>query len=139
MGVVRHSESYRCAIASMAVTDPRLLFQWSYMSDQSDEARSHDYPTLIGHPVNDLAMLEAATPVLRAREIKVPVLLVMGADDQRVPLEHGQRMRAALVEAGNPPLWHVYAGEGHGFFKAGNEVDFMLRVEAFLSQHTRPR
>lgn len=139
MGVARHAESYRCAVAWVAVTDPRLLFQWTYLSDQSDEARNHDLPTLIGHPVNDLAMLEAATPVLKARHIKVPVMIAMGSDDRRVPLEHGQRMRAALVEAGNPPLWHVYPGEGHGFFKAENRVDFMRRMEAFLSEHTRPQ
>ena len=83
-------------------------------------------------------MLEAATPVLHARRIKAPVLLAMGIEDRRVPLEHGLRMREALTEVGNPPLWLTYPGEGHGFFLAANRVDFMRKVEAFLATHLAP-
>ncbi len=139
MGLVRHPDTYRCGVAWVAVTDPRLLFKWTYISDQSDDNRQHDYPTLIGHPENDRAMLEAATPVLQAQRIKAPVMLAVGTEDQRVPLEHGQRMRSALTEAGNPPLWLAYPDEGHGFFKVENRVDFMRQMEGFLAQHTGMR
>ena len=140
MGLVRHPEQFRCGVAWVAVTDPRLLFQWTYISDQSDDVRQHSYRTLIGDPVNDLALLEAATPVLQAARIKAPVLLAMGAEDRRVPLRHGELMRTALTEAGNPPLWLVYPDEGHGFLKTDNRLDFMTRMEAFLAQHlSRPR
>ncbi len=135
MGLVRHPEAYRCGVAWVAVTDPRLMFQWAYVSDQSDDIRQHDYPTLIGDPVKDRPMLEAATPVLHAQRIKAPVMLAVGVADRRVPLEHGQRMRAALTEAGNPPLWLAYPDEGHGFFKTENRIDFMTRMEVFLAQH----
>ena len=139
MGLVRHPERYRCGVAWVAVTDPRLMFKWSAISDQNDDIRGHDYPTLIGHPVQDLAMLEAATPVLQAQHIKAPVMMAVGTEDRRVPLEHGQRMRAALTEAGNPPLWLAYPDEGHGFFKVENRVDFMRQMEAFLARHLAPR
>ena len=139
MGLVRHPERYRCGVAWVAVTDPRLMFKWTYISDQSDDIRAHHYPTLIGDPVKDLAMLEAATPVLHAQRIKAPVMLAVGTEDRRVPLEHGQRMRAALTEAGNPPLWLAYPDEGHGFFKVENRVDFMRQLEGFLALHLAPR
>ena len=139
MGLVRHPQAYRCGVAWVAVTDPRLMYKWTHISDQTDEIRAHDYPTLIGDPVKDLAMLEAATPVLHARAIKAPVMMAVGTADRRVPLEHGQRMRAALTEAGNPPLWLAYPDEGHGFFKTENRVDFMTQVESFLAQHLGKR
>ncbi len=139
MGLVRHPEAYRCGVAWMAVTDPRLMFKWTYVSDQSDDIREHDYPTLIGDPVKDAALLETVTPVLLAQRIKAPVMLAVGTADRRVPLEHGQRMRAALTEAGNPPLWLAYPDEGHGFFKTENRVDFMSQMETFLARHLGKR
>ncbi len=135
MGLVRHPESYRCGVAWVAVTDPRLMFKWRYITDQSDDVRSYDYPTLIGHPDKDRAMLEAAAPVLHARRIQAPVMLAVGTEDRRVPVEHGNGMREALTEAGNPPLWVSYSDEGHGFFKSENRADFYRKMEAFLARH----
>ena len=138
MGLVKHPGQWQCGVAWMAVTDPRLLFKWSYVSDQSDEAREHDLPSMIGDPVADRDKLEAATPLLHAKAIKAPVLMAVGVEDRRVPLEHGQRMRAALTEAGNPPLWLAYPDEGHGFFLPANRVDFMRQMEGFLAKHLAP-
>jgi dipeptidyl aminopeptidase/acylaminoacyl peptidase len=45
MGLVRHPELYRCGAAWVAVTDPRLMFEWSSRSDQSDEGRCYTYPS----------------------------------------------------------------------------------------------
>lgn len=139
MGLVKNPELWKCGVAWVAVTDPRLMFKWTYVSDQPDEVRAHDYRTLIGDPVADLAKLEAAAPVLHAKAIKAPVLMAVGVEDRRVPLEHGQRMRAALTEAGNPPLWLAYPDEGHGFFLTENRVHFMRQVENFLAQHLAPK
>lgn len=139
MGLVKHPESYRCGVAWVAVTDPRLMFQWRHISDQTDEVRQIDYPMLIGDPVKDLAMLEAQSPLVQAHRIKAPVMLAMGRLDRRVPLEHGTRMREALTQAGNPPVWISYPDEGHGFFHLNNQVDFMRQFEAFLARHTARR
>jgi dipeptidyl aminopeptidase/acylaminoacyl peptidase len=86
---------------------------------------------MIGDPVADAAMLKAAAPVERAAEIKIPVLMAYGSDDVRVPLEHGSRMRAAMRAAGREPEYVVYGGEGHGFLKMENRVDFYTRMEKF--------
>ncbi|WP_418320825.1 alpha/beta hydrolase family protein [Piscinibacter sakaiensis] len=139
MSLVRHPAVYRCGVAWVAVSDPRLMMKWQYGTDVANEAREYDLPLLIGDPVADKAMLDAATPVLHASRIKAPVLLAMGGADRRVPLEHGTRMRDALKEAGNPPLWKEYADEGHGFFLLDNRLDFMRQVERFLAEHLAPR
>jgi acetyl esterase/lipase len=139
MGLVRHPESFRCGVAWLAVTDPRLMFKWSGSSDVSNDARNFDLPTLIGDPVTDLAMLEANTPLLQAQRIRAPVMMGVGAVDRRVPLVHGERMRDALTAAGRPPEWVAYADEGHGFFKVENRIDFMRRMESFLAKHLGAR
>jgi dipeptidyl aminopeptidase/acylaminoacyl peptidase len=90
---------------------------------------------LVGDPAKDAAMLAANSPVLLADKIKGPVLLAFGEEDQRVPLAHGKRMRAALQKVGNEPEWVSYAGEGHGWELLKNKVDFAQRMERFLAKH----
>jgi dipeptidyl aminopeptidase/acylaminoacyl peptidase len=137
MGPIRHPQLYRCAVAWVAVTDPLLLTQWSAVSDQSDESRDYSLPQLIGDPVADLPMLKAASPLQRAGELKLPLLLGFGADDRRVPLEHGTRLRDALKTQGHDPEWVVYPGEGHGAWTLEHQLDWAGRVERFLAQHLK--
>lgn len=137
MGLVKHPELYRCGVAWVAVTDPRLLFQDSWRNDIPAEARRYGLPTLIGDPVADAAALAAVTPVELASRIKAPLMLAFGGEDRRVPIEHGQRMRAALREAGQPPEWVLYPGEAHGWLKAETRYDFARRLEAFLARHLK--
>ena len=137
MGLVKHPQLYRCGAAWAAVTDPLLMFRWSFLTDQSDEVRAYDYPRLIGDPVTDAEQLRATSPVLQAARIKAPVLLAMGQQDRRVPIEHGTRMRDALRDAGNAPEWILYADEGHGWLTLKNKVDFAQHLEDFLARHLK--
>jgi len=137
MGLVRHPELYRCGIAWVAVTDPRLLYEWRNDSDVSAETREFTLPVLVGDPIKDAAMLDAATPVLQAERVRAPLLLAFGGEDRRVPLIHGTRLRDALRAAGRDPLYVVYNDEGHGWLKLQNQIDFAGRVQEFLSEHLR--
>ena len=135
MGAIRYPELYRCGVAWVAVTDPRLLFEPSWTSDVGQESRNYDLPAMVGDPVRDAGLLKAATPLERATEIKIPMLMAFGAQDRRVPLEHGTRMRAAMRTSGSEPEYIVYPGEGHGWLKMENRIDFWQRVEKFLAKN----
>ena len=135
MSAIRYPDLYRCGVARVAVTDPRLLFEPIWRSDIGREARQYTLPTLIGDPVKDAALLKAAAPVERASEIRIPMLMAFGDQDQRVPIDHGKRMRAAMQAAGQQPEYIVYAGEGHGWLKVENRIDFWQRVEKFLAKN----
>jgi dipeptidyl aminopeptidase/acylaminoacyl peptidase len=140
MGLVNDPALYRCGVAAMAVTDLELLLNgsWWVDDDTSGEARKYRLPEMIGDPVKDAEMIAATSPVKQAARIKAPVLLAFGEDDRRVPLAHGKRMRDALREAGNEPVWVTYPGEGHGFGIVKNRVDFAERMAAFLATHLQP-
>jgi dienelactone hydrolase len=137
MGAIRYPDLYRCGVAWVAVSDPRLLLKSMWESDIGREAREFSFPMMIGDPVKDAEMLKDAAPVERAREIKVPMLLAYGAEDQRVPIDHADRIRAAMRQAGNEPEYVVYAGEGHGWLKVENRIDFWQRVEKFLAKNLK--
>ena len=135
MGLVRHPELYRCGVAWVGVTEPRLMFEWSWVSDINNESRQFAYPQLIGDPVADSAMLTANSPLAQAARIRTPLLLAYGQQDARVPIEHGEKLRSAMQAAGQDPTWVVYPDEGHGWLRLDNRFDFARRMERFLAQH----
>ena len=66
------------------------------------------------------AKLEEISPLLRANEIKIPLMVVTGANDPRVPASEADQVIAA-VRANGRPAWHLLAeNEGHGFRKKAN-------------------
>ncbi|HEY7809199.1 MAG TPA: prolyl oligopeptidase family serine peptidase, partial [Allosphingosinicella sp.] len=75
------------------------------------------------------------SPIERVAELKVPVLITHGDDDQRVPLKQSSLYAAALAKAGKPHEYKVYAGEGHGLSDPVNNKDYYDRLEAFLKKY----
>jgi len=90
---------------------------------------------MIGDPVNDAAMPKAVSPLENAAKIKVPVLMAYGLQNRRVPVGHGEKMRAALVQQGEPVEWLSYSDEGHGLSFEANRFDFYRNVAKFLLTH----
>lgn len=137
MGLVKDPQLYRCGVAWMALTDLDLYLSgsWWISDDISSAGRKYTLPEMVGDATKDAAMIEANSPVNQAARIKAPVLLAFGEGDMRVPLAHGKRMRDALSDAGNPPEWVTYPGEGHGLAVLKNRVDFAQRMAAFLAKH----
>ncbi|MFC0133438.1 dipeptidyl aminopeptidase [Massilia eurypsychrophila] len=139
MGLVRHPELYKCGVAWLAVTDPSLLLKgaWNVIDDLDDGSRRYMLPQLIGDVDKDAKMLADNSPLMRAWDIKAPLLLAFGESDMRVPIEHGERLRSALIKAGHPPEWVTYSNEAHGFRQVSTQVDFARKVEAFLDKHLK--
>lgn len=135
MGLARYPELYRCGVAWAAVTDPRLMFSFSWLSDLPERWKKYGLRRVLGDPDADAAMLKAAAPTEQAARIKAPVLLAFGEADRRVPLEHGTTMRDALRAAGNDPEWVTYPDEGHGWLRIETRVDFANRVDRFLAKN----
>lgn len=140
MGLVKDPELFRCGVAWVALADLDLYLSgsWWVTDDISRTGRQYTLPEMVGDPVKDAAMIAANSPVKQAARIKAPLLLAFGEDDRRVPLAHGERLRKALREAGNDPVWVTYPGEGHGFAVLKNRVDFAQRMEAFLARNLQP-
>jgi dipeptidyl aminopeptidase/acylaminoacyl peptidase len=81
------------------------------------------------------AKLEAISPLSRADEIRVPVLVVTGANDPRVPAsEADQIVKAIRAEGGT--AWHLLGqDEGHGFAKKANQ-DYQFWTSLMFWQST---
>jgi dipeptidyl aminopeptidase/acylaminoacyl peptidase len=138
MGLARDAERYRCGVNYVGVTDISLMFDvtWSDMHD-TDFLR-YNAKEMIGDPERDAAQFKATSPLANAAKVRAPVLMAYGAQDNRVPLVHGERMRDALQNNGTRVDWIVYADEGHGFLREANRFDFYGRVAKFLEAHLKP-
>jgi len=138
-GLVKEPEMFRCGVPWIALTD-LALWQTATWTDFAMFRRMNWQPSfdrMVGSAGTEKEFLDKYSPYLHARRIKAPVLLAMGEEDRRVPIEHGTRMRDALKEAGVKLEYVVYPGEGHGFTRQDHIVDFFRRVEKFLAENLK--
>lgn len=135
MGLAKTPGLYRCGINWVGVTDLRLLFTAAWSDGAYSDFIQYRAKDMIGDPDRDRDRLAAVSPVQQAAKIRAPVLLAYGAQDRRVPLQHGTDLRSALEAAGGNVEWLLFEGEGHGFRKPENRRRFYQSVERFLARH----
>lgn len=81
------------------------------------------------------AKLLAISPMTRSKELTIPLMVVTGANDPRVPQSEADQMVAA-VRANGGQAWHIVAAdEGHGFAKKANRDYAFLAELAFWQRH----
>jgi len=90
---------------------------------------------MVGHPENDKALLEEASPVFHVDKIKSPLFVAQGANDPRVNINESDQIVNALKERGVETRYMVKDDEGHGFLKQENKFEFYREMESFLQTH----
>ena len=134
MGLARDGDLFRCGVQWLGVADMQLLFDANW-GDTGDEFRRWGMPQLIGDRKNNIAQLEATSPVKLAAHIQNPLLMGYGGADRRVPIEHGRRLSAAVKPHNPGAELVVYTKEGHGWALLATELDWWGRVEVFLARN----
>jgi len=79
--------------------------------------------------------VSAESPLFKADQIKVPLLIGQGANDPRVNKAESDQIVAAMRKNGKDIQYYVFPDEGHGFARPENQIDFYGRVEEFLAKH----
>ncbi len=81
------------------------------------------------------AHLEKISPLNNVDKIRVPMFVVQGNNDPRVPVSEAEQMVAALRAQGSP-VWYMNAlNEGHGFRKKENRDLFSEATILFLERY----
>jgi len=122
-----------CAVSASAPTD-LLRFTRSVASFCPDPGAS--YAERIGDPVQDRHKLIYASPVSRAADFSVPVLLFHGRQDTWVPVSHATAFADSLRDADREHALVIYDDEGHVYSRPQNVADFRLRTVEFLQAWT---
>lgn len=135
MGLAKEPELFKCGINWVGVTDPSFMFTVTWTDFNRFGGPDAGRRRLIGDPEKDAEQFKQTSPLLRAAEIRQPVLMAYGALDVRVPLINGEKMRDALRGHNKNVEWVVYPDEAHGWRKEANNYDFWARVERFLAKN----
>jgi len=91
----------------------------------------------MGDPKTDSARLRRISPLFNADKIKVPLMVLQGANDPRVLKIESDEIVAAARKNGVPVEYVVFPDEGHGFVKKENEIRGYSGILAFLDQHLK--
>lgn len=91
----------------------------------------------VGDPAvaEDRKDLEARSPIHFIDRIKVPLLMVHGANDPRVKQSESDAIVAALRDKGHAVEYIVAPDEGHGFRAPNNRMALAVAMERFLAKH----
>lgn len=133
MQPLRFPEMYKCAIGYVGVYDLTVMKKEGDITQRMDGRRYLD--RVLG---SDDAQLKAWSPAQNVDAIKVPVFLVQGDADRRVPMPQFNALKNAFAARNIPVETMVAAGEGHGFYSVQNRETLYKRMEAFLGKHIGP-
>jgi len=89
----------------------------------------------VGDPEKDVDFLWSRSPLSRARDIRIPLLIAQGANDPRVKQAESEQIVAALKDAGIDYEYMLFPDEGHGFAKPENRIKFYTTAERFLARY----
>jgi len=84
------------------------------------------------------AFLEEIAPLNNADQIEVPLFIIQGANDPRVPASEAEQMLAAARENGVEAWYLLAKDEGHGFRKKSNRDYQREAVTVFLDRVLNP-
>jgi len=113
------------------------IVDW-YSMLQHEDPRLQEYEkSLLGDPVKDRAVYEAASPIKYLTSATAPLLVLQGENDIRVPKEEAEQVVSILKNAGKTVDVHYYAAEGHGFAKRENQIDAIRRMIDWFDKYLR--
>ncbi|MCX8111948.1 MAG: prolyl oligopeptidase family serine peptidase [Bacteroidia bacterium] len=83
----------------------------------------------------DVERLKAQSPLYHVDRIRIPLLIVQGANDPRVKQQESDQIVAALYAKGYKVRYLLAPDEGHGFQNYDNRMAMIVYIEQFLAEH----
>jgi len=89
----------------------------------------------VGNPYTEQEFLNSISPLFHVDAIKIPILVVHGANDPRIKLAESEQIVAAMKAKKLEYEYLLFANEGHGLVKPENKLKFYKAAEHFLAKH----
>ncbi len=131
-GLTFTPDLYACGIDYVGVSS---IFSWMKAIPPYWKPYQEMIYEMVGHPEKDKELLKAVSPLFHVDKIKVPLLVVQGANDPRVPKAESDQLVEALKKRGIDVPYMVKDNEGHGFGNEENRFDFYRAMEGFFGKH----
>jgi dipeptidyl aminopeptidase/acylaminoacyl peptidase len=130
IGAAFTPDVFACAVDIMGPSNLATLIQtvppyWTTVSKQ--------FRVRVGDPDTEPEFCWSRSPLSKVDQIKIPVMVVQGANDPRVKQAESDTIVAALAERGIPHEYLLFPDEGHVVAKKENSLYMRGRVENFLA------
>jgi dipeptidyl aminopeptidase/acylaminoacyl peptidase len=89
----------------------------------------------VGDPAKDRDFLWSRSPLSRADQIRIPLLIAQGANDPRVKQAESEQIVEALSRHGIEHKYMLFPDEGHGFARPENRLAFYAEADQFLARY----
>jgi len=129
------TDLYRCVIAISGPSDLMAMLRHERSEGGEDSDRYEYWVKSIGDPRADRTAIEAASPLRRAADWRLPILLIHGDADDIVPVEQSREMDRALRRAGKEVRFVELEDEGHNNWSSKVEAQVLNEIETFLARH----
>lgn len=129
MLVAKEPDKFAAAIDMFGPLD------WYSMLKNSDPLLSQYIHGLLGDPEKDRKVYEDDSPIKYAANIRVPLLVLQGENDARVPKEETEQLVDLLKKRGNVVDVVYYPEEGHGFDKLEHQIDAARRIVGWFQKY----
>ncbi len=128
---------YRCAVSYGGVADLSSLVT-DFRSKSGLDAQRYWFRFIGATDPHDPVM-RRYSPLARAAEADIPILLIHGKDDTVVPISQSQRMADALKRAGKPVEFKVLEGEDHWLSRGDTRLAMLEATVDFLERNNPPK
>lgn len=91
----------------------------------------------VGNPITERDLLISRSPLFKVKNIKIPLLIVQGANDSRVKKEESEQIINELRNNKTEYTYLLFEDEGHILTKVNNKMRFYAICENFLANHLR--
>ena len=131
MSVVREPQLYRCTVGYVGV------YSLPMMNTKGDIPESEFGQSFLARVLPDGdAELRAQSPAYNAEKIGVPVMLVQGRKDRRVPIDQMEFLIDRMKDAGKAPeIVVIEDKEGHGFYDLDNNAELYPKMLGFFEKY----
>lgn len=111
------------------------IIDWRTMVTSSEPLLQQYVKALLGDPEKDSTVYDNSSPIKYIRNEKVPLLILQGENDIRVPKEESDQVVSILKQGGHTVAAHYYPQEGHGFAKRENQIDALKRTVDWFEKY----
>jgi dipeptidyl aminopeptidase/acylaminoacyl peptidase len=128
IGAIKSPDLYACAISMAGVTD---------LKDMINDIEKYRFGSITAQNFilkgfDDKHAIAENSPVKRAADMKVPLFIAHGEEDQRVHFDQFSRMKRALKKSSAPVTFMQFKDEDHYLSNQQNRQAFFQGLDEFL-------
>ncbi|WP_444921537.1 alpha/beta hydrolase family protein [Microbulbifer sp. CnH-101-G] len=130
MNPIRYPDLYKCAVGYVGVYDLEMMYKKGDI-----KRRDRGLAYLNRELSKDKNFLKENSPIHNTDKLNIPLFIIHGEKDERVPVEHAEELLEKLEKEGKPVKSLIVANEGHGFYSEENNMRLYTELLAFLDKH----